>query len=51
MVDYLVKKWKVSIFVHVICIFIIIYLFIVIRINIEELKLSYFSPEILERNY
>ena len=43
-----------SIFVHVICIFIIIYLFIVIRINIEELRLikvKLFSPEIFEYDY
>jgi hypothetical protein len=43
-----------SIFVHVICIFIIIYLFIVIHINIEELrsiKVKLFSPEIFERDY
>ena len=43
-----------SIFVHVICIFIIIYLFIVIHINIEELrsiKVKLFSPGIFERDY
>ena len=43
-----------SIFVHVMCIFIIIYLFIVIHINIEELrsiKVKLFSLGILEHDY